>query len=106
MNLRVNRCTVLLESEALIRTVNACAIWNLRNKAGDDVLFVLNPGPHRKVSHSSISAISEEAFQKAGTPLEHHQVGDCEVLVYQVEDDLRASKSLKRTEPETAPATK
>ena len=54
----------------------------LEKQAGDDVLFVLNPGPHRKVSHSSISAISEEAFQKAGTPLEHHQVGDCEVLVY------------------------
>jgi hypothetical protein len=54
----------------------------LEQQAGDDVLFILNPGPHQKVSHSRIWAISEEAFQKAATPLEHHQVGDCEVLLY------------------------
>jgi len=54
----------------------------LEQQAGDNVLFVLNPGPHQKVSYSSIWAISEEAFQKAATPLEHHRVGDCEVLLY------------------------
>jgi hypothetical protein len=54
----------------------------LELQAGDDVLFILNPGPHRKVSHSSIWPISEEAFRQAGTPLEHHRVGGCEVLLY------------------------
>jgi hypothetical protein len=54
----------------------------LEQQAGDDVLFVLNPGPHQKVSHSRIWATSEEAFQKAATPLEHHRVGNCEVLLY------------------------
>jgi hypothetical protein len=54
----------------------------LEQQVGDDVLFVLNPGPHRKVSHSRISAVSEEAFRKAGAALKHHRVGDREVLLY------------------------
>ena len=54
----------------------------LEQQAEDAVLFVLNPGPHQKVSHSRIWAISEEAFQRAPTPREHHRVGDCEVLIY------------------------
>ena len=54
----------------------------LEQQAGDDVLFVLNPGPYQKVSHSHIWVISEEAFQKAATPLEQHRVGDCEILLY------------------------
>jgi hypothetical protein len=54
----------------------------LEQQAGDHVLFLLNPGPHRKISHSRIWPISEEAFQKAATPLEYHRVADCEVLLY------------------------
>lgn len=40
----------------------------LEQQAGDNILFVLNPGPHRKISHSSIWVINEETFRKAGTP--------------------------------------
>src|SRR5438552_18113964 len=54
----------------------------LEQQAGDNVLFVLNPGPHRKISHSRIWVVSEEAFQKAGTPLVEHRVGDCEIRCY------------------------
>jgi hypothetical protein len=54
----------------------------LEKEAGDVVLFAINPGPHRKVSHSSIWAVSEEAFQTARVPLDHHQIGDCEILCY------------------------
>lgn len=55
----------------------------LEQQAGDNVLFVLNPGPHRKISHSSIWAVTEEAFQKAGPPQVEHRVGDCDILCYQ-----------------------
>jgi hypothetical protein len=54
----------------------------LEQQAGDNILFVLNPGPHRKISHSSIWVVSEEAFQKAGTPIDRHRVGDCEILCH------------------------
>jgi hypothetical protein len=52
----------------------------LEQQAGDDVLFVINPGPHRKISHSSIWSVSEETFQKAGTAPDQHRVGDCEIF--------------------------
>jgi hypothetical protein len=52
----------------------------LEQQAADDVLFVINPGPHRKISHSSIWSVSEETFQKAGTALNQHRLGDCEIF--------------------------
>jgi hypothetical protein len=55
----------------------------LEQQAGDNVLFVLNPGPHRKISHSSIWVVTEKAFQKAGPPQVEHRVGDCDILCYQ-----------------------
>src|SRR6516164_5182078 len=54
----------------------------LEQLAGDNILFVLKPGPYRKISHSSIWVVSEETFKKAGAPLERHQVGDCEILCH------------------------
>jgi hypothetical protein len=54
----------------------------LEQLAGDNILFVLNPGPHRKISHSSIWVVSEEAFHKSGAPIDRHRVGDCEILCH------------------------
>jgi len=54
----------------------------LEQQAGDNILFVLNPGPHRKISHSGIWVVTEETFRKAGPPLEQHRVGDCEIRCY------------------------
>ena len=54
----------------------------LEQQAGDNILFVLNRGPHRGISHSSIWVVNEESFRKAGTPLDRHRVGDCEILYY------------------------
>jgi len=56
---------------------------DLEQQAGDNILFVLNPGPHRKISHSGIWVVSEETFEKVGAPLERHRVGDCEILRHQ-----------------------
>ena len=54
----------------------------LEQQAGDNVLFVINPGPNRKISHSSIWVVDEETFQKAGTASGQHRVGDCEIFFY------------------------
>ena len=54
----------------------------LEQQAEDNVLFVINPGPHRMISHSSISSVCEETFQKAGTASDQHRVGDCEIFFY------------------------
>ena len=54
----------------------------LAQLAGDNILFVLKPGPYRKISHSSIWVVSEETFEKAGVPPKRHQVGDCEILCH------------------------
>ena len=54
----------------------------LEQQAGDNVLFVINPGPHKKISHSSILSVSEETFQKAGTASDQHRAGDCEMFFY------------------------
>ena len=67
----------------------------LEQQAGDKLLFVLNPGPRRKISHSSIWAVSEEAFQKAGPPQVEHRVGDCDILCYQ-------DKRIRFTESESS----
>jgi hypothetical protein len=55
---------------------------DLEQQAGDIILFVLNPGPYRKISYSSIWLVSEETFEKAGVPLQRHRVGDCEILCH------------------------
>ena len=54
----------------------------LEQQAGDNVLFVINPGPNRKISHSTIWPVSEETFQKAATASHHHRVGECEIFFY------------------------
>jgi hypothetical protein len=54
----------------------------LEKQAGDTILFAINPGPHRKISHSSIWAVSEETFQKSGILLNRHQIGDCEIRCF------------------------
>ena len=55
---------------------------DLEQQAGDNILFVLNPGPHRSIGHSSIWVVGEETFEKAGAPLDRHRVGDCEILFH------------------------
>jgi len=55
---------------------------DLEQEAGDAILFALNPGPHRKMSHSNIRAIAEEVLTDAGPPLHTHRVGDYEIQCY------------------------
>jgi hypothetical protein len=55
---------------------------DLEQEAGDTILFALNPGPHRKMSHSNIRAVGEEILTNAGPPVHIHRVGDCEIHCY------------------------
>ena len=54
----------------------------LQQQAGDTVLFVINPGPCRKISHSTIWNVAEGDLQKAGKASDYHRVGDCEIYFY------------------------
>jgi hypothetical protein len=54
----------------------------LHQQAGDNVLFVINPGPCRKISHSSIWNVTEEELHKPGKASDYHRVGDCEIYFY------------------------
>ena len=52
------------------------------NKRGITSFFVINPGPHQKISHSSIWNVTEKELHKAGKALDYHRVGDCEIYFY------------------------
>ena len=54
----------------------------LRQQAGDNVLFVINPGPCRTISHSNIWNVTEEEMHKLGKAWDYHRVGDCEIYFY------------------------
>ena len=78
-----NRCTALT---AFIKMKSSDANGkrrrnvDLEQQAGDNILFIFNPGHYRKISHSSICVVGEEIFEEAGPPLHRHRVGDCEIL--------------------------
>ena len=54
----------------------------LRQDAGDMVLFTLNPGPHGKISHSEIWEVDENRIGELGEASELAQVGDCTIYFY------------------------
>jgi len=51
----------------------------LHHQAGDNVLFLINPGPVRKISHSAIWNVTEGDLHKLGKASDCHRVGDCEI---------------------------
>ena len=54
----------------------------LHQQAGDNVLFVINPGPCRKISHSSIWNVTEEKLHKPEKASDYHRLRDCEIYFY------------------------
>jgi hypothetical protein len=54
----------------------------LEQEAGDLVLFILNPGPHRRISESSISKVDEERLRDLGSASDVSRVGESEVYFY------------------------
>jgi hypothetical protein len=54
----------------------------LHQQAGGNVLFVINPGPYRQISHSSIWNVTEEELHKPGKASDYRRVGYCEIYFY------------------------
>jgi len=58
----------------------------LQQQAEDDVLFVINPGPHRAINHSSIWNVTDEELHKIEKVSDYHRVGDCEIYFHNADD--------------------
>jgi hypothetical protein len=54
----------------------------LKQDAGDMILFTLQPGPHRKISHSEIWKVNENRINELGEGLDLARVGDCTIYFY------------------------
>ncbi|MFY9984514.1 MAG: hypothetical protein WAK31_07130 [Chthoniobacterales bacterium] len=54
----------------------------LEQEAGDLILFLINPGPHRRISHSSICKVDEGRLYELGPTTVFNRVGNCEIHFY------------------------
>ena len=54
----------------------------LEQEAGDLILFLTNPGPHRRISHSSICKADERRLHELGPGTDFNRVGSSEVYFY------------------------
>ena len=54
----------------------------LEQVAGDLVLFLINPGPHRRISHSSICKVDAGRLHKLAPATDLNRVGNCEIHFY------------------------
>jgi hypothetical protein len=54
----------------------------LEQQAGDLILFLINPGPHRRISHSSICKADERRLHELGPAIGFNRVGNSEIYFY------------------------
>lgn len=54
----------------------------LEQEAGDLILFLINPGPHRRISHSSIYKADERRLQELAPASDFNRVGTSEIYFY------------------------
>ena len=54
----------------------------LEQEAGDLILFLINPGPHRRISHSSICKADERRLHELGPAADFNRVGNSEIHFY------------------------
>jgi hypothetical protein len=54
----------------------------LEQEAGDLVLFSVNPGPHRRISHSSIGEVDKKGLRELGPATDFNRVGSVEIYFY------------------------
>ena len=54
----------------------------LEQEAGDLILFSVNPGPHRRISHSSICEVDEKRLRELGPATDFNRVGGTEIYFY------------------------
>lgn len=54
----------------------------LEQEVGDLILFSLNPGPHRRISHSSIDEVDEKRLVELGPSRDRNRIGSAEIYFY------------------------
>jgi hypothetical protein len=54
----------------------------LEQEAGDLVLFSANPGPHLRISHSSIFEVDEKRLRELGPATDFNRVENAEIYFY------------------------
>ena len=54
----------------------------LEQEAGDLILFSVNPGPHRRISHSNICEVDEKRMRELGPATDFIRVGSIEIYFY------------------------
>src|SRR5260370_38936590 len=54
----------------------------LKQEARDLVLFSVNPGPHRRISHSSICEVDGKRLRELGPATDFNRVGNVEIYFY------------------------
>ncbi len=54
----------------------------LEQEAGDLILFSLNPGPHRRITHSRIDEVDEKRLHQLGPATDFNRVGSTEIYFY------------------------
>jgi hypothetical protein len=54
----------------------------LEQVAGDLVLFLINPGPHRRISQSSICKVDAGRVHELAPATDFNRVGNCEIHFY------------------------
>jgi hypothetical protein len=73
-------CLIKIETAAQDGRIRRGA--ELEQEAGDLVLFLINPGPHRRISHSSICKAEERRLHELGPANDFNRVGNSEVYFY------------------------
>ena len=54
----------------------------LKQEARDLILFSVNLGPHRRISHSTIYEVNEERLRELGPTTDFHFVGSAQIHFY------------------------
>jgi hypothetical protein len=54
----------------------------LKQEARDLILFSVNPGPRRRISHSSIYEVNEKRLRELGPATDFNRVGSVEIYFY------------------------
>ena len=58
----------------------------LKQEVGDLILFSVNPGPHRRISHSNICEVDEKLLRELGPATDFNRVGSVEIYFYSPEN--------------------
>jgi hypothetical protein len=54
----------------------------LKQEVRDLILFSVNPGPHRRISHFNICEVNEKRLRELGPATDFNRVGSVEIYFY------------------------